>query len=124
MAVALPRRFSPSSANEASQWEKITGSGLGLYHARMAVESWGGKLLIRSQQGKGTSVGISIPETVAPSWFVPFLQVPARGTRVVVLDDDPSIHNLWEERLKDKTSGAEERQMIHFYEAREFCLLV
>ncbi|OGR66624.1 MAG: hypothetical protein A2X31_04705 [Elusimicrobia bacterium GWB2_63_22] len=46
---------------------KAGGSGLGLYHARTAVEAWGGSLAISSEPGKGTTVTISLPLSELPS---------------------------------------------------------
>jgi len=46
---------------------KAGGSGLGLHHARTAVESWGGSLAISSEPGKGTTVTLSLPLSELPS---------------------------------------------------------
>jgi signal transduction histidine kinase len=48
---------------------KAGGTGLGLYHARTSVESWGGKLDIHSVVGKGTTVTIELPaiDSTSPS---------------------------------------------------------
>ena len=35
------------------------GAGLGLYHAKTAVESWGGEFAIRSKPGLGVEVQMS-----------------------------------------------------------------
>lgn len=40
---------------------KTGGSGLGLYHAKSTVESWGGKLKLTSEFGVGTSIIIVLP---------------------------------------------------------------
>lgn len=40
---------------------KRGGNGLGLAHARAAVERWAGELVIESEVGKGTSVTIMLP---------------------------------------------------------------
>ncbi|MBI1861543.1 MAG: HAMP domain-containing histidine kinase [Deltaproteobacteria bacterium] len=40
---------------------KPGGTGLGLYHAHRAVESWGGEIQIESHLGRGTRVTLSIP---------------------------------------------------------------
>lgn len=77
---------------------KAGGSGLGLYHARVRCESWGGRLDIASRPGKGTAVTLSLPMAPAPAWFVPELILKPGGV-VVILDDDPSIHNIWNAHL-------------------------
>ena len=74
---------------------KAGGTGLGLYHARTAVESWGGSLRLESEPGKGTAVIITLPAAAKP----------AAGLRAALLDDDPLVHMNW--RLAAKAAGAE-----------------
>jgi signal transduction histidine kinase len=88
---------------------KAGGSGLGLFHARTCAESWGGRLDIASEPGKGTTVTVTLPLAPAPDWFVPALTLNP-GRAIVVLDDDASIHQVWRGRLgafKAKGKGVE-----------------
>lgn len=78
---------------------KTGGSGLGLFHARTATESWGGSLHITSKPGEGTTVSIKLPKAKAPDYFVKELNLAA-GRSVLVLDDDTGIHQLWRGRLE------------------------
>ncbi len=39
-----------------------------------------------------------------PSWFVPKLELVQGGT-VVVLDDDASVHDVWERKLGKTAAG-------------------
>jgi signal transduction histidine kinase len=87
---------------------KVGGSGLGLYHARTSVESWGGTLAIESQVDVGTRILITLPRSPAPDWFVPVLRVSPKET-VVILDDDTSIHQIWRERFDPYPSV----QLVH-----------
>lgn len=103
---------------------KPTGTGLGIPHARKAVSSWGGSLSIRSQVGVGTEVEIRLPRAVPPVWHVPVLELPARS-RLVVLDDDITIHQVWRERLKAVCSTGSLGSLIeshHFFSAADFSL--
>lgn len=77
---------------------KSGGSGLGLHHARASAESWGGRLEISSEAARGTTVTIRLPQARAPEWFVSEL-VLKDGEAVVILDDDASIHHVWNGRL-------------------------
>lgn len=71
---------------------KAGGNGLGLFHARTTVESWGGNLKIGSEQGKGTVVLIELPRPeVSPNRMV------------VLLDDDMLVHMNW--KLAAKAAG-------------------
>lgn len=74
---------------------KRGGTGLGLYHARTAVEAWGGSFLIASEPGKGTSVKLNLPLKTGP----------AAVRRAVLLDDDKLVHMNW--RLAAKAAGVE-----------------
>ena len=73
---------------------KTGGTGLGLYHARTSVESWGGSLKMESGPG-GTCVIITLPAAAKP----------AAGLRAALLDDDPLVHMNW--RMAAKAAGAE-----------------
>jgi signal transduction histidine kinase len=54
---------------------KTGGSGLGLYHARVRAESWGGGLLVESAEGKGTTVTLLIPRSESSEWIEPGMRV-------------------------------------------------
>lgn len=92
---------------------KSGGSGLGLSHARKCAESWGGRLDISSRPGKGTRVVLSLPQAPAPVWFVAELRLGPGGT-VVILDDDPSIHHVWQGRL-DALKATAGMEIAHAY---------
>lgn len=85
---------------------KTGGTGLGLHHAKATVEGWGGSLAISSEQDKGTTVALTLPRAEPPCWFVPELVFRA-DSGVVILDDDASIHQVWQglfesARLKER----------------------
>jgi signal transduction histidine kinase len=54
-AELLPRVFEPHFSTTTS------GSGLGLAIVRRLVESWGGRIEVESEPGKGTTVTVSLP---------------------------------------------------------------
>jgi hypothetical protein len=74
------------------------GSGLGVYHAIKTIESFGGSFTIDSELNKGTTVILTLPHAGTPNWFVQTLSLEGVET-VIVLDDDQSIHNLWQNRM-------------------------
>ena len=74
---------------------KAGGTGLGLYHARTAVEAWGGGLKISSEPGKGTAVAIELPR----------IKAAKPSGMVVLLDDDPLVHMNW--KMAAKAAGVE-----------------
>jgi signal transduction histidine kinase len=91
---------------------KAGGSGLGLHHARTSAESWGGGLEIVSEAGKGTTATVILPVACAPIWFVPELTLTP-GKAVVILDDDASIHRVWQGRLDALKAGEKGVEIVH-----------
>lgn len=75
-----------------------SGSGLGVYHAKKTIESFGGEFSIDSTEGKGTTVSILLPLAEAPDWFAQQINLVGKKY-LVTLDDDSSIHQIWIERL-------------------------
>ncbi len=92
---------------------KAGGSGLGLFHARTTAESWGGSLEITSTPGQGTAVTIKLPKAEAPAGFVPVLSL-APGRPVVVLDDDATIHQVWQGRFDSARVKEHDIEIFHF----------
>ena len=98
---------------------KPDGLGLGIHHAKLDAEAWGGSLDIQSEPGKGTTILLRLPQAQPPAWFVPKLDLKP-GSPVVVLDDDSSIHQVWQGRfdaLRAKERGVE---ILHFSTPAEF----
>ena len=94
---------------------KDQGNGLGLYHAKKTIESWGGKLKIQSVVGHGTVVSVHLLKAQQPAWFVPAIRVMDQQT-VVVVDDDESVHQIWESRFKHlQAESGHVINMLQFY---------
>lgn len=77
-----------------------SGSGLGIYHAKNTIESFGGKFEIETQVGYGTKIIMTFDRAETPSWFVDKLNIDSDVT-IVCLDDDFSIHQIWAKRFED-----------------------
>ena len=91
---------------------KAGGSGLGLHHARTSAESWGGRLELASEVGKGTTATLVVPLAIAPDWFVPEIRLTP-GKAVVILDDDANIHQVWQGRLDVLKAAAQGVEIVH-----------
>ncbi len=63
----IPADRIPLLTNAGATFGKTKGQGLGLYQARKAIEQAGGKLLIQSCLGQGTSVTILLPLPSRPA---------------------------------------------------------
>ncbi len=55
------RLFTRFFRSEKAALQNPDGSGLGLYVVKSYVEDWGGKITVHSQEGKGTTLSITLP---------------------------------------------------------------
>jgi len=97
---------------------KKEGQGIGISSAVQNIRSWGGSYDIQSKLGEGTTFIIKLPITEAPDWFQSKLEI-IQGMNVVVLDDDHSIHGVWEIRFKEYIKN-NQITLKHFHEPSEF----
>lgn len=98
---------------------KANGSGLGLYHAKVTLENWGGGLSIHSIEGKGTTVDLTIPLAQAPVWYIPEIFL-TNMQEICIIDDDESIHAVWKKRFNDLELETEQSiKLQHFYSPEE-----
>ncbi len=77
---------------------KEGGSGIGLQHAKRTITESGGNLSITSNEGFGTQIEIHVPLVSLPPWCPKGLDLTS-FKQIVVLDDDPAMRLLWEQRL-------------------------
>lgn len=89
-----------------------SGLGLGVFHARGAVASMGGRLDVTSREGQGTTVSIELPRAQAPKWFVDRIRVWP-NTRIMIVDDDASIHQVWSGRLQTLSLREMSIEVLH-----------
>lgn len=108
----IPPGILPNLGRRGETHGKPGGSGLGLHHARTSAESWGGSLDIASEVDKGTTITIALPQAPAPDWFVSELTL-IPGKAVVVLDDDASIHQVWQGRLDALRARGHLIEIVH-----------
>ena len=95
----VPENILHKIGEKGFSYGKRNGEGLGLYSAIRKIQAWSGNLCLDSTESVGTQVKIEIPGAVKPQWASS--QVDLEGIeRVVVLDDDPSIHQIWDEKLR------------------------
>jgi signal transduction histidine kinase len=92
---------------------KPSGTGIGVHYAKRAVASWSGKIEYESVVARGTNVTIHLPSAPSPSWFLDDLRFDGYPT-VVIVDDDPTIHSVWQERLATSSSPI---SVEHFFDA-------
>ncbi len=98
---------------------KVNGNGLGLSHAKSTIESWGGVFKLESTIGVGTIVTLDFALCDPPSWFPRDVTIAPDST-IVIIDDDPSIHQIWNSKFQAFIDRTEYRlKIIHLYSAQE-----
>jgi signal transduction histidine kinase len=78
---------------------KTEGNGLGLYHAKKEIENMGGSISCESIEGEGTTFYITLPDS-EKSPLLPGAIDLHSYRKVIILDDDPSIHEVWNKRFE------------------------
>ncbi|TAK73186.1 MAG: sensor histidine kinase, partial [Gammaproteobacteria bacterium] len=102
----LPKLFQKGEST------KNQGFGLGLYHAKQIIDSLDGSINIESIVGTGTIVTLELPIASTPVWFCNKIILPPRS-KVLTLDDDESIRQVWDSRLLS-LAKRHEIEVIHF----------
>ncbi|MCE3268999.1 MAG: hypothetical protein K0R49_1251 [Burkholderiales bacterium] len=77
---------------------KIAGHGIGYGQVQSMLAQNNGTLDIQSDLSSGTKVTLSFPKIVAPSWVADKILLNSDDL-IIILDDDPSIHDAWEAKF-------------------------
>ncbi len=96
-----------------------SGSGLGVYHAKKTIESFGGTFQIESKEGHGTTITMIFPAAPHPKWFVENLLLDPNSV-VISVDDDSSIHAVWHARFQSLNIESHNIQYVTFTSLKEF----
>lgn len=97
--------------------ETSSGSGLGIHYAMSTLEEFSGELRVESQLGQGAVVTIVLPRAPQPYWFLDKLVIHHQQ-KVIICDDDSSIHQIWAERLAD--IGVRGEDILNFTRGNAF----
>ncbi|WCJ58399.1 response regulator [Fontisphaera persica] len=96
----MGRLFQAFSQADAGTTKKYGGTGLGLAITRRFCEMMGGSIDVTSEYGKGSTFTVWLPATtvkkveIAPAKVEKPVPLPPNASRVLVIDDDPIIHDL------------------------------
>jgi signal transduction histidine kinase len=101
----IPESILPMIGTRGFSFGKVGGTGLGLHNAKEILGQWGGTIAVESKPGRGTKVTIGLRLAKPPQWYVPVVLLH-KQMRVVVLDDDESIHHVWRRRFSEIATGA------------------
>lgn len=76
---------------------KKTGSGLGLFQAKAAIEWSGGTLDVSTVEGAGTTFTLRMPREKKPAWAPASIELEM-DQPLVFVDDDKNVLNAWREK--------------------------
>ncbi len=117
----MGKLFRAFSQADHSTSRRYGGTGLGLALTKQFCQMMGGDVTVTSEPGRGSTFTIELPATSAKHAAVavpsPFAAGPRPKTsfgRILVIDDDPAVHRLLNDALRDEgytlefaTTGAE-----------------
>ena len=110
----IPHDMLSNVMEHGFSFNKKNGVGLGLAYAKQQIERMKGKIALQSTINVGTKITITLPRSDFPSWFCENIGINY-NTKIIVLDDDPSIHDAWNERF----SHISQLNIVHFYSASD-----
>ena len=98
----MDRLFEPFTQADASMTRRFGGTGLGLVISRRFCRMMGGDITVESELAVGATFAIRLPalveekeeETAGELPGAGYLQAPAGASVVLVIDDDPRVHDL------------------------------
>ncbi len=96
--------------------DNIQGTGLGVHQAQAAIQRCNGRIVFKSEKSVGTTVTVHLPKSEPPAWFVSEIEV-SRSRPIVIVDDDKSIHDLWQNRM---STSKTEASLTHFSSTADF----
>lgn len=95
----IPSDILPKVTELGFSFNKQNGAGFGLSYTKQYLEHINGTMHISSEENVGTKITIRLLRSNYPSWFCDSLNIKDDSV-IVMLDDDPSIHDAWEERFE------------------------
>ncbi len=114
-ADKIEKIFEPFTQADSSTTRKYGGTGLGLAISKKIIELMGGRLLVTSELGKGTTFNFTIDLGIQPATGRPAVTEagPLIGLKILVVDDNEAnrlilreMLSRWGVEVRDADSGA------------------
>ena len=126
LPMDMDRLFKSFSQVDSSTTRKFGGTGLGLAISRQLTELMGGRIGVKSQEGKGSTFWFTAIFKKQPEWNKEKISVPYdfRKKHILIVDDNATNRfvlkeqlRLWGCRYKEASSGAQALEMLRLARA-------
>ncbi|PWU10745.1 MAG: hypothetical protein C5B47_01735, partial [Verrucomicrobia bacterium] len=107
-----------SKVGKLSFTTKEHGSGIGLSTAVEYVRSWGGNLTVQSGVDIGTTVVVTLPLARKNDLYLSAIIIPPDAD-VIVLDDDPTVHEIWQTRFRKMCIDRESPNIFTYFKPKD-----
>lgn len=91
---------------------KKTGYGLGIPYVRSIIKKYNATLDIKSVLNTGTETMVAFPVIQTPPWVAKEIELHSDDI-IIVLDDDPSIHDVWDNLFSSSLACYSEMRLYH-----------
>ena len=110
----IPKELLPKIGKRGATFNKNGGSGIGISAAIEDLSRWDCQLQIESEEGKGSTVQLSIPQSKEDYLYPTQLVVP-ESSNVIIADDDPLIHEAWKQKFNSIDKATSNIEFYHVY---------
>jgi len=126
LPMDMDRLFKSFSQVDSSTTRKFGGTGLGLAISRQLTELMGGRIGVKSKEGKGSTFWFTAIFGKQPEWNKEKIRVPEdiRKKHILIVDDNATNRfvlkeqlNLWGCRYKEASNGAQALEMLRLSKA-------
>lgn len=95
----MPQEVLVKLGQKGISFGKSNGTGLGVYDAFEQFDKWNAGIDYATIENQGTTVSLRFDIAKENPLFPSEILIPEEST-VIILDDDPSVHESWRQRFK------------------------